>query len=136
MYSQGKKLLEQERELKKLSVSALEKAKSTLQVYVNELTRTKSLADDPEWINAVTETVQKALSDYEVGKQELLLQIKDVEQKVELRGSLETVLQKANSLDDTFVEIRVLLSQIFKAVTADAELKRRTLENINAELNR
>ena len=132
MYSQGKKLLEQERDAPKLS--ALEKAKLDLQVYAGELERAKSLAEDPAWINAVTDALQKAILDYENSTQTLLLQIKDAEQKAELRDSIGEFLSKANLLDDTFVDIKVLLSQIFRVVTADAELKRKTLENINREL--
>jgi hypothetical protein len=132
MYSEGKKLLEQERNAPKLS--ALEKAKLNFQLYVKELERTKSLAEDPAWINTVTESIQKALLDYENSKKELLLQIKDAEQKVELRGSIGEFLQKANALDDTFVDIKVLLSQIFRVVTAHYDRIQQTCENIDREL--
>jgi len=132
MYSQGKKLLEQERNTPKLS--ALEKAKINLQVYVKELEHTKSLAEDPAWINTIVETMQKAIVDYENSKQDLLVQIKDVEQKVELRDSITEFLQKANMMDDTFVDVKVLLSQIFRVVTAHYDRIQQTCENIDREL--
>ena len=121
MYSLGKKHLREN-----VDLAPLEKAKLNLQVYLNELSRTQSLADNPEWVNAVTASVQKALADFEVSKKDLIKQAVGEE--------MVAFLQKANALDSTFDEIKVLLSQIFRVVTADAELKRKTLENINAEL--
>ena len=125
MYSQGKKQLQKQKD--QSESTTLEKAKATLQVYVHELSRTQSLAENPEWINRVTESIQKALVDYENNKQGLL--------QGHLQQSIDVFLEKSNNLDTTFNEIQVLLGQIFRVITKDAELKRETLENINRELS-
>jgi len=138
LYSKGKALLEAERLRKKVDFEPLEKAKKDFEKLLSEVKQTPNLSQNLQWINGVSASIQKALKDYEQAKTELTQRIGQVEseQKDQLRASVLEVLQKSNSLDGTFEEIKVLLSQIFRVVTADAELKRRTCENINAELNR
>ena len=117
---------------------ALMKAKDDFERLAGELIKTSTLARDPQWLNGVERLILKATEEFEQQKTVLKTQLDTVEkeQREGVRTAVLEVLQKSNQLDGTFEEIKVLLGQIFRVVTSDAELKRHTLENINAELNR
>ena len=137
-YSKGKAALETEKTRETINLSALMKAKSDLEFLANELSKTEALAHNPQWLNGVSRLILKATQEFEQQKTMLQNQLDAVEkeQREGVRGAVIEVLQKTNGLDSTFEEIKLVLNQIFRVVTQDADLKRRTLENINAELNR
>jgi len=137
LYSKGKAIIEAEKQ-KTVTLDALTKAKGDFEILAAELGKTAVLAHDPQWLNGVSRLILKATQDYEEQKALLKAHLAKIEagQKDGIRAAVLEVVQKANSLDGTFEEVKTLLSQIFRVVTQDAELKRRTLENINRELAR
>ena len=138
MYSQGKKLLEIEQQTPHDSVDGLQKAKVEFELLLKALSQTEHLASNPKWISEVSSKITSAIIDYENSKTELSARLKALEEghRDQLRVGIFELLQKSSALDTTFEEIKQVLNQIFRVVTSNEELKRRTLENINAELRR
>ena len=148
MYSRGKEQLEKEKNKQASeedqrqkaladNLARIEQLRKDLETYKNIPMNQLHLIDS-QYVNKLTDGLDAVLESTSENIHIFLGEIAKTKTGGEetFRNAANQLLKAANDLSPMLEEIRIVLNQIWRAVSADAELKRSVLLDLQAELHK